>query len=95
MEESVSKRQVKVTALPDRRVIRPDADIEWRPVGDIRVIPVSGLRTTESRAMRLQLFDAATRRQNERQRGRSAGAGGRWTDRGWLRDDLYDRARAG
>jgi hypothetical protein len=40
---------------------------------------------------RLDLFDAATRRQVARDKGRRQSAG--TTGRGWKREDLYDRGR--
>jgi hypothetical protein len=44
------------------------------------------------RASPLPVFDQATERQRERQRGQKRHRPG--TDRGWRRDDLYERGRA-
>jgi AbrB family looped-hinge helix DNA binding protein len=95
MSKVTSKFQVSVPkALADQYGIAPGDDLVWEPAGEaLRV------RLAEPRARyaldgreRLRLFDAATRRQAERQSRRSLG---RDAERGWTREQLYERdARA-
>lgn len=93
-----SKLQVTVPkAIADQFRIRPGDDIEWIPAGDaVRVQkarPRARAAAAGETALRLQLFDRATERQNERQqKGRKVPPGTR--ERGWQRDDVYDRGRA-
>ena len=91
MSRVTSKLQVTIPKEIARRYgIEPGTDVEWLPAGEaIRVVPPSAHPGTADRARRLQLFDAATPRVLARRRdwtGRSEPA-----DRGWTRDDLYDR----
>jgi AbrB family looped-hinge helix DNA binding protein len=92
MAKVTSKLQVTVPkAIADRFRIRPGDDIEWRAEGNaIRVLPRVDGGASLDRAARLRSFDEATARQQPRNRlGRRA----RRTDRGWTREELYDRAR--
>jgi AbrB family looped-hinge helix DNA binding protein len=95
MSRVTSRFRVTVPkAIAERYGIRPGDEIDWVPAGDtIRVVPPARRmpRTTDSRARRLALFDQATERQRERQRGQTR----RWrgTDRGWYREDLYGPGR--
>jgi AbrB family looped-hinge helix DNA binding protein len=91
MSKVTSKFQVSVPkALADQYGIAPGDDLVWEPAGEaLRV------RLAEPRARyaldgreRLRLFDAATRRQAERQSRRQLG---RESARGWTRNELYDR----
>ena len=101
-----SKLQVTVPkVIADQYHIRPGDDLEWSEAGDaIRVVPPGSpriarpLRTIEER---LILFDQATERQ--RRRGApphdSPEVSERpWKpheiERGWRREDLYDRGRS-
>jgi AbrB family looped-hinge helix DNA binding protein len=91
MAKVTSKLQVTVPkAIADRFGIRPGDDIEWRAEGNaIRVL----LREEEEpadRETRLRSFDEATARQRARDRSRRHK---RSPDRGWTREDLYDRVR--
>jgi len=90
MSKVTSKLQVTVPKeIADRYGIRPGSEIHWIPAGDgLRVVPASLAPTSVDQAERLQLFDAATARQRKRQR-RVTPA--RVKDRGWKREDLYDR----
>ena len=92
MATVTSKLQVTIPkALAERRGIRPGDEIRWVSVGDsIRIevgAPVRPLTTEE----RLKLFDESVERQDRRQ------AGWKFSknppDRGWKREDLYDRGR--
>jgi AbrB family looped-hinge helix DNA binding protein len=92
-----SKLQVTVPkAIADRYGIRPGDEIEWLPAGDgIRVVPRRrarrAVRATEDveRSRRLRLFDQATARQQAREQ--PAPRQPVPPDRGWTREDLYDR----
>jgi bifunctional DNA-binding transcriptional regulator/antitoxin component of YhaV-PrlF toxin-antitoxin module len=102
MAKVTSKLQV---TLPRRLAaqygIEPGSDIEWQAAGEaIRVLP-AGARSTvvdpaTNRARRLARFDAATTRQEHRQRSRGPAKQAARSkrdegDRGWTREELYDR----
>ncbi len=95
MARVTSKLQVTIPKrIADRYAIRPGDEIDWLPAGDvIRVAPKSARQEPADPRGRLDLFDAATARQNERQGERidSPAPEGR----GWSRDELYTRGRAG
>jgi AbrB family looped-hinge helix DNA binding protein len=89
-----SKLQVTVPkAIAERYGIRPGDEIEWVAAGDaIRVVPAGRQDKRADAEWRLKLFDAATDRQRQRQSirpRRRAARGGR----GWVREELYERAR--
>jgi len=90
MAKVTSKLQVTVPkALAERYEIEPGDEIAWEAAGDaIRVVPAR--RRPPDAASRLRLFDQATARQRERQRGVRAV---RAAERGWTREDLYLRGR--
>jgi AbrB family looped-hinge helix DNA binding protein len=92
MAKVTSKRQVTVPkALADRYGIEPGSELEWQAAGEvIRVIPPGRRPGASSVEARLALFDAATDRQRARQQERT-GEQRKSADRGWARDDLYDR----
>jgi AbrB family looped-hinge helix DNA binding protein len=92
MAKVTSKLQVTVPkALADRYGIAPGDEIDWEPAGDaIRVVP-SRKRPRRDRAWRARLFDQATDRQRQRD---AALAPVTAAERGWTREDLYDRARS-
>jgi AbrB family looped-hinge helix DNA binding protein len=92
MSKVTSKLQVTLPkALAEQFHIRPGDEIEWRAAGNaIRIEPV-GRREPLSRKDRVKLFDEATARQRRRQAGRRPEKEPR--NRGWKREDLYDRAR--
>jgi AbrB family looped-hinge helix DNA binding protein len=87
-----SKLQVTVPkAIADRFGIRPGDDIEWRAEGNaIRVLLRTEGEAPADRETRLRSFDEATARQRTRDR---SGRRRRSPDRGWTREDLYDRVR--
>ena len=98
MAKVTSKLQVTVPkAIADQYGIRPGDDIEWTSAGEaIRVVPMARQRAARggsSLRTRLRLFDLATARQRQRQAATAATA--RPKDRGWKREDLYDRGRPG
>ncbi len=89
-----SKLQVTIPkAIAQRNGIEPGQEIDWLPaVEAIRVVPRSDHLRTPDRKRRLDLFDRAT----ERQRVREGSTKDRATaaDRGWRREDIYDRGVA-
>jgi AbrB family looped-hinge helix DNA binding protein len=92
-----SKLQVTVPkAIAVQYGIRPGDELDWIPAGDAirvqRAEPQPRARAAQITARRLSLFDGATERQLERQKGRRR-SGKR--DRGWTREDLYDRGISG
>ncbi|HVR69743.1 MAG TPA: AbrB/MazE/SpoVT family DNA-binding domain-containing protein [Vicinamibacteria bacterium] len=91
MARVTSKLQVTIPkAVADRYGIEPGADIEFEPAGDvIRVVPAR--RPLRPPRDRVKLFERMLARQRERDAGHALPQG---EDRGWTRDDLYDRARA-
>lgn len=94
MARVTSKLQVTIPkVIAERYGIEPGAEIDWLPAGDaIRVVPPGTVERRLDRARRLQLFDRATERQLERQGTTSSGSVA--TDRGWRREDLYERGSA-
>jgi AbrB family looped-hinge helix DNA binding protein len=90
MPKVTSKLQVTIPkALADRYGIRPGDEIEWQAAGTyIRVIPPGrgGLRLDA--AERLRIFEAATARQRAREAERPLPPA---TERGWTREELYER----
>lgn len=95
MSKVTTKYQVSVPkALADQYGIKPGDDLVWEPAGEalrVRLAEPRAAYAVDGRE-RLRLFDAATRRQAERQAGRKLRAP---STRGWTRDELYDRdARA-
>ena len=92
MAKVTSKLQVTVPkALADQYGIAPGDEIEWEAAGDvIRVVPSrkAPIRDLRSRA---RLFDKATKRQRERERAGPRVKAAR--DRGWTREELYDRGQ--
>ena len=89
-----SKLQVTIPkAIARRYGIEPGVDIDWLPAGDaIRVVPPAGHSSRRDPAWRLELFDAATAREQARRGGGEPEHG--LADRGWSRKDLYGRGVA-
>lgn len=87
-----SKRQVTIPkAIADRYDIEPGDEIEFLAAGDGIRVQTSATRPGGlDRDQRLELFDQATARQQARQKTRRRRVG----DRGWRREDLYQRAGA-
>ena len=91
MSKVTSKLQVSVPkSLADRYGIPPGDDIQWEAAGEIiRVIPPRRAVSERTRHERLEIFDQATRRQAQRQTRREISTS---SERGWSRDELYDRS---
>lgn len=82
--------------LPKRLVdafgIRVGDEVELVAAGDaIRIVPAKAVRSELSMQDRLRLFDEATQRTKKRAKEKRLPPE---TDRGWRRDELYDRGRA-
>lgn len=93
MAKVTSKLQVTVPkVLADEYGIRPGDEVLWVRSGEaVRMVPARSLPPVLSVEDKLALFDAATRRQRARQKAKRRGGAAR--DRGWTREDLYERAR--
>lgn len=97
MAKVTRKLQITVPKrLAEQVGIGPGSEVEFSVAGDaIRMAPVGKQAQAElSTAERLRLFREASARQAERDAAFAAsglGAGGPPADRGWTRDDLYDR----
>ncbi len=91
MAKVTSKLQVTIPkALADRYGIRPGDDIEWKSAGQyIQVTPPGRHRLGLNARERLELFDAATDRQQGRESAMQI-----ITERGWTREELYGRGSA-
>lgn len=88
-----SKLQVTIPkAIADDYGITPGDEIEFAPAGEIiRVLPAGERPAVVDRARQLDLFDQATNRQRARQKNKRAEP---TKDRGWRRDELYERGSA-
>ncbi len=93
MARVTSKRQVTIPkAIADQYGIASGDEIEFLPAGDaIRVQPPEASSASLDRDQRLELFDRATERAQVRQASTRNRAPG---DRGWRREELYERASA-
>jgi AbrB family looped-hinge helix DNA binding protein len=93
MAKVTSKHQVTIPkAIAQEYGIRPGDDIEWAPAGDaIRVVPAGKQGQAEDRDSKLRLFDQATER-HRRRSGKHKVRQAR--DRGWTREELYQRGRS-
>lgn len=90
-----TKLQVTIPkALAEKYGIRPGDTIQWEPAGGyIRVIPPGRKMPRLSLEERLRMFDKSRQRQREREKQR--GPVPQTADRGWTREELYDRGRSG
>ena len=95
MAKVTSKLQITIPKrIADEYGIAPGDEVDFQPAGDaIRLLPAaarpSSRLTTEER---LRLFDAATERQRLRERALPLRAAPP-ADRGWTRDELYERGK--
>jgi len=93
MAKVTSKLQVTIPKrIADRYGIKPGDDIEFQESGRvIRVVPPQAPMSSRlSVEERVRLFDQATARQREREASMAIPAEAP-ADRGWTREDLYDR----
>jgi len=93
MAKVTSKLQVTVPkTIADRFGIRPGDEIEFLPGdGSLRILLAPERKPGEIED-RLRLFDQATLRQREREQQQDR-VDVSTADRGWKREDLYDRGR--
>ena len=93
MAKVTSKFQVTVPKVIAKEYnILPGDDINWVAAGEvIRVIPSGKQPVREDRESQLRLFDQATERHRKRSSTRRTR---RPRDRGWKREDLYERGRS-
>ncbi len=92
MAKITSKYQVTVPKVIAKRYgIQPGDDIQWVPAGEAIRVLLTGKRTeSDDKSSRLRLFDQAT----ERHKPSSDPPKRQADERGWTREDLYDRGRS-
>jgi len=92
MAKVTSKLQVTIPKkLADELGIAPGDEIEWSVAGEgIRLEPARQPPPASDREGRMRLFEQATERQRQRERERPLT---RVTERGWSREELYERGR--
>jgi AbrB family looped-hinge helix DNA binding protein len=92
MAKVTSKLQLTLPkAVAEDHGIRPGDELEVLSAGEgIRLVPVRGHQPLDA-GSRLRLFDEATRRQRRRQKKATVKEA---HDRGWTREELYERGRA-
>ncbi|MEM8998468.1 MAG: AbrB/MazE/SpoVT family DNA-binding domain-containing protein [Acidobacteriota bacterium] len=100
MSRVTSKYQVSIPkALAERYRLEPGDDVAFEEAGPvIRIVPPQARRPPLDVAERLRLFDEATARQGAREERDNipyALFDPARRERGWTRDDLYDRHAAG
>jgi len=93
MSKVTSKLQVTLPkAIADLYGIRPGDEIDWVPAGDsIRVMPVKRKPPSGEVRERLKRFRQATERQRRREA--EQGPFAPLKERGWTREELYERGR--
>lgn len=96
MSKITSKYQVSIPkALAESYRLQPGDEIEFEGAGPvIRIVPPQARKPPLDTADRLRLFDQATDRQIDREQRLDlpyASFDAKKRDRGWKRDDLYDR----
>lgn len=91
MAKVTSKLQVTIPkALAEKYGIEPGQEIEWKAAGDlIAVRPERSTSRELDPKLRRALFDQMTERQRQRQKGIKPSSGP--VDRGWTREELYER----
>jgi bifunctional DNA-binding transcriptional regulator/antitoxin component of YhaV-PrlF toxin-antitoxin module len=100
MAKVTSKLQLTLPkVIAEQYKIRPGDDLEWQPAGEVIRVVVNRSRSGSRRAdaatlqQRLRLFEQATARQEKRNAvfGKKHGHVIQPSNRGWTREDLYDR----
>jgi bifunctional DNA-binding transcriptional regulator/antitoxin component of YhaV-PrlF toxin-antitoxin module len=93
MAKVTSKYQVTVPRkIVEEYHIRPGDERDWVPAGEaIRVIPPGKQVAPQGHESRLRWFDQATERHRKRRSARGADLP---RERGWRREDLYERGRS-
>ena len=96
MSKVTSKLQVTIPkAVADRFGIRPGDEIEWIEAGDGIRVELAGRPNLSEASVeeRLKWYDQATLRQQERETARPKAVTDQ--DRGWTREELYERGSVG
>ncbi|MFZ1916209.1 MAG: AbrB/MazE/SpoVT family DNA-binding domain-containing protein [Terriglobales bacterium] len=99
MAKVTSKLQLTLPkAIADQYEIRPGDELDWLPAGEaMRVVKRSRSKSSganvASLQQRLRLFEEATARQEKRNAAfrKKHAHGAQPSNRGWTREDLYDR----
>lgn len=90
MARITSKYQVTIPKrIAEEFGVEPGDDVEFLPAGDAIRVVVKRLERPRDAERRLAIFDAATERQRQRQASSPRTAAS--AERGWRREDLYDR----
>jgi bifunctional DNA-binding transcriptional regulator/antitoxin component of YhaV-PrlF toxin-antitoxin module len=94
MAKVTSKLQVTIPkVIAERYGIAPGQEIEWLQAAEaIRVVPQGAARRVPDTRRRVELYDLASARQRARGSARKVGKGE--NERGWTREDLYERRSA-
>ena len=93
MAKVTSKLQVTIPkALAEEVGLAPGDDILWSASGDVLRLTPTKEQAPDTVAERLEIFDQASARQREREQSESPRK--QPADRGWSREDLYDRGRS-
>jgi len=96
MSKVTSKLQVTIPkAVATRFGIQPGDELEWVEAGDTIRLELAGGPSLSRASVeeRLKWFDQATERQQDRETHRSEDVTNQ--DRGWTREELYERGRPG
>lgn len=94
MSKVTSKLQVTIPkVIAEQYAIEPGTEVYFEPAGEAVRLRLAAEPTTEGHdtQYRLRLFDEATKRLRRRQGKVLEQLGVEATDRGWRREDLYDR----
>jgi len=97
MSKVTSKLQLTVPkAIADQYGIRPGDELQWTPAGESIRVSLSRTKAEQSLTLkeRLELFDRGSKRLSKIQREqlkKAAGSKTRRQNRGWTREELYDR----
>ena len=94
MARVTSKLQVTIPkAVAEQFGIRPGDEVDWVPAGEaVRVVPAKNKRSGLQAHERLKRFDQATARQRDREATHPLEPA---AERGWTRQELYDRGLVG
>ena len=91
MSKVTSKLQLTVPkAMADRLGIRPGAEVDWVEAGESLRLVLRARPRSRTIRERLRVFDEATARQRTREAERPLP---RTDERGWTREELYERGR--
>ena len=90
MSKVTSKLQITIPkALAEKARIRPGDEIEWEQTEDVlRIRPAAHSAPKLAKEERLRIFDEQTTRQRARE---AVMENARPEERGWSREELYDR----